>query len=232
MHSPDSGCLSPSFLRLDAEAFIYEEHQLEKESSKGHCQRNSNFSPRATSSKSQQPHHTRFVIDRTVYYVSLFALRTRPVLAENTHSTHYGSHISHHRAGPGWSTPPPTGSLRTGTVGSFLLLLFHFALLVLFWLWRCKLVSLRINWFGKTHPLSLVLQSFFFTVCNFCFVWGGGLLLLLQFLRPGQGGSAGGLEPGVLLPLAPESCHCRHRPATSGCMFRTFWNLLLALKTQ
>lgn len=107
MHSPDSGCLSPSFLRLDAEAFIYEEHQLEKESSKGHCQRNSNFSPRATSSKSQQPHHTRFVIDRTVYYVSLFALRTRPVLAENTHSTHYGSHISHHRAGPGWSPPPP-----------------------------------------------------------------------------------------------------------------------------
>lgn len=37
-------------------------------------------------------------------------------------------------------------------------------------------MSLRVNCFGKTHPLSLVV-SFFLTVCNFCLVWEGRVVV-------------------------------------------------------
>lgn len=68
-------------------------------------------------------------------------------------------------------------------------------------------MSLRVNCFGKTHPLSLVV-SFFLTVCNFCLVWEGRVVVAAIVFKTGGGGgqgvSASGLD-GVRDPLASAS---------------------------
>lgn len=81
-------------------------------------------------------------------------------------------------------------------------------------------MSLRVNCFGKTHPLSLVV-SFFLTVCNFCLVWEGRVVVAAIVFKTGGGGvkvfqQVAWMASGILLPLPPESRPCRPVPTTSG----------------